>query len=45
MREIRLTQPQVRKILGRLEENGYVTVTKGRGGSSITKKGVDWITG
>ncbi len=45
MREIRLTQPQVRKILSRLEENGYVTVTKGRGGSSITKKGVDWITG
>ncbi len=44
MREIKLTQPQVRKILGRLEENGYVTVTKGRGGSNITKKGVDWIT-
>lgn len=43
MREIKLTQPQVRKILGRLEENGYVTVTKGRGGSNITKKGVDWI--
>lgn len=44
MREIKLTQPQVRKILGRLEEIGYVTVTKGRGGSNITKKGVDWIT-
>lgn len=44
MRKIKLTQPQVRKILSRLEENGYVIVTRGRGGSSITKKGVDWIT-
>jgi transcriptional regulator with PAS, ATPase and Fis domain len=42
-RKVKLTQPQVRKILGRLEENGYVIVTRGRGGSSITKKGVDWI--
>ncbi len=44
MREIKLTQPQVRKILGRLEANGYVTVKKGRGGSNITKEGIDWIT-
>lgn len=43
-RKVKLTQPQVRKILGRLEENGYVIVARGRGGSSITKKGVDWIT-
>jgi transcriptional regulator with PAS, ATPase and Fis domain len=42
-RKVKLTQPQVRKILGRLEENGYVIVTRGRGGSSITKKGADWI--
>lgn len=43
-RKVKLTQPQVRKLLSRLEENGYVIVTRGRGGSSITKKGVDWIT-
>ena len=35
-----MTQTQVRAILGHLEKEGSVTVSKGRGGSVITKKGI-----
>lgn len=42
-RNIILSQPQVRKVLGELEHKGYVTVCRGRGGSKITEKGMKWI--
>lgn len=38
-----MTQPQIRTILGRLEADGYVTVARGRGGSSITAAGIAWL--
>lgn len=42
-RGMAMTQPQVRLILGRLEAKGHVTVSKGRGGSSITEAGIEWL--
>lgn len=42
-RGVKLSQPQVRKVLGELEQNGFVVVSRGRGGSRITKKGISWI--
>lgn len=42
-RNVILSQPQVRKVLGELEHKGYVTVCRGRGGSKITEKGMKWI--
>lgn len=35
-----LTQIQVRTILRNLEQEGYVTISKGRAGSAITEKGI-----
>ena len=35
-----MTQPQVRAILGRLEAEDCVAVSRGRGGSVITEKGI-----
>ena len=35
-----LTQPQVRKMLHSLEQEGYVEIAKGRAGSTITKQGI-----
>lgn len=42
-RGMKMTQPQIRTILGRLEAGGYVSVSKGRGGSVITKMGIQWL--
>lgn len=42
-RNVKLSQPQVRKVLGGLEQKGFVTVSRGRGGSKITEKGMNWI--
>ncbi len=42
-RGMAMTQPQVRAILGRLENEGYVVVSRGRGGSVITEKGLKWV--
>jgi len=41
---VKLTQPQVRKILNSLAKRGYAEVKRGRGGSRITKQGINWIT-
>lgn len=38
-----MTQPQVRAILGRLEVEDCVAVSRGRGGSVITEKGIDLL--
>ncbi|MBS6642867.1 MAG: sigma 54-interacting transcriptional regulator [Clostridiaceae bacterium] len=38
-----MTQPQVRAILGRLEAEDCVAVSRGRGGSVITEKGIDLL--
>lgn len=37
------TQPQVRRLLRMLEQEGYVLVSRGRGGSCITEEGVIFI--
>jgi len=42
-RNVILSQPQVRKVLGGLEQKGYVIISRGRGGSKITEKGINWI--
>ncbi|MGL5436566.1 MAG: sigma-54 interaction domain-containing protein [Lachnospiraceae bacterium] len=42
-RNVKLSQPQVRKVLGMLEQKGFIIVSRGRGGSKITKKGMDRI--
>jgi len=41
---VKVTQPQVRKILNSLAKRGYVEINRGRGGSHITKQGIEWIT-
>ena len=35
-----LTQPQVRKMLHSLEQEGYAVISKGRAGSTITQQGI-----
>ncbi|MEW4414602.1 sigma 54-interacting transcriptional regulator [Clostridium sp. AN503] len=42
-RGLTMSQTQVRTILGRMEEAGYVTVSRGRGGSVITEKGMAYL--
>lgn len=42
-RGMAMSQTQVRTILGRMEEAGYVTVSRGRGGSVITEKGMAYL--
>ncbi len=42
-RNEKLSQLQIRKVLRELESNGFVSVSRGRGGSKITVKGIDWI--
>lgn len=40
-----ISEMEVRQHLASLEENGYVTISKGRQGTEITAKGVDLLTG
>ena len=42
-RGMAMSQTQVRTILGRLEKEGYVNVSRGRGGSVITEKGMAYL--
>lgn len=42
-RNVILSQPQVRKVLSELEHQGFVAISRGRGGSKITEKGIKWI--
>lgn len=42
-RKEKLSQLQVRKVLHALETKGLVSICRGRGGSKITDKGINWI--